>query len=131
MSAAVHEATGTWRDSSEFKRAVQEWARRIRVTPSRIRIQSMRRKWASCSREGVVTFSQDLLGENRSFGEAVIVHELVHLKVRNHGRVFQSLIRSYLGPRQASLADATELRTSDDGSSEMNTGTVVTLGDAP
>ena len=100
-----------WRDGSEFKQVVNDWAGRIRVQPAQIRLQSMRRKWASCSRDGVVSFSRDLLGESRSFGEAVIVHELVHLKVRNHGRLFQSLMRSFLGAR-ANLAEQAESRNS-------------------
>lgn len=110
MSVALHEVMETWRDSAEFKGAVEEWARRIRVQPGRVRVQAMRRKWASCSRQGVLSFSRDLLGESRSFGEAVIVHELVHLKVPNHGRLFQSLMRSFLGAR-ANLAEHAESRT--------------------
>lgn len=106
--SAVHEIDG-WRDPIEFRQAVNDWASRIRVQPAQIRVQSMRRKWASCSREGVVSFSRDLLGESRAFGEAVIVHELVHLKVRNHGRLFQSLMRSFLGAR-ANLAEQAESR---------------------
>ena len=109
MSAA-HEID-SWRDGTEFKQTVNDWANRIRVQPAQIRLQAMRRKWASCSRDGVVSFSQDLLGESRTFGEAVIVHELVHLKVRNHGRLFQSLMRSFLGAR-ADLAERAESRNS-------------------
>jgi predicted metal-dependent hydrolase len=56
----------------------------------------MTRKWASCSPGGVVTFSLDLLEQPRDLGEAVIVHELLHLKVPNHGPVFRSLMRAYL-----------------------------------
>jgi predicted metal-dependent hydrolase len=111
MSVAP-QLTDNWRDAAEFKTAVGEWAARIRVRPSQVRLQSMRRKWASCSREGVLSFSRDLLGEKRSFGEAVIVHELVHLRIRNHGRLFQSLIRSYLGAR-AFLAETAESRNSN------------------
>jgi predicted metal-dependent hydrolase len=106
MSAAP-QLTDAWRDAAEFKTAVREWAERMQVRPGQVRLQLMRRKWASCSREGVVSFSRDLLAERRSFGEAVIVHELVHLRIRNHGRLFQSLIRSYLGAR-ANLAEQAE-----------------------
>lgn len=56
----------------------------------------MAQKWASCSPSGVVTFSTDLLDESRSFGEAVILHELLHLTVPNHGKLFRSLLRSYM-----------------------------------
>ena len=110
MSTEQRRTLETWRDHDEFRQSVREWAVRIRVVPTRVRVQEMRCKWASCSPAGVLSFSSDLLTQDRAFGEAVIVHELVHLKVRNHGRLFQSLIRSLLGAQQASLADEVESR---------------------
>lgn len=56
----------------------------------------MVRKWASCSTSGTVTFSVDLLGEPEGFQDVVIVHELVHLLVPNHGRLFRSLMKAYI-----------------------------------
>jgi predicted metal-dependent hydrolase len=91
--AAVHQR---WQSAEEFKNTARAWAKKIRVKPARIQVQRMTQKWASCSPGGVVTFSTDLLGEDRAFGEAVIVHELIHLKVPNHGPVFRSLLKAYL-----------------------------------
>ena len=51
--------------------------------PAGIQLQAMSKKWASCSVGGVVSFNKRLLDENRTFGEQVIVHELIHLKVPN------------------------------------------------
>jgi predicted metal-dependent hydrolase len=56
----------------------------------------MRRKWASCSSKGRLTFNTDLLREPATFRREVIVHELLHLKLPNHGKVFKSLLRAYL-----------------------------------
>jgi predicted metal-dependent hydrolase len=89
-----------WRDSAEFKDHARVWADRIGVKPTRIQVQQMRTKWASCSASGAVSFSADLLDERRAFGEAVVVHELLHLKVRNHGPVFRSLLRAFLPGHQ-------------------------------
>jgi predicted metal-dependent hydrolase len=86
-----------------FKARVQAWAERIRVKPAQVRIQAMTRKWASCSTQGRVTFSTDLLKERRAFQEYVIVHELLHLKVPNHGKLFKSLLKAYT-PRSVILA---------------------------
>jgi predicted metal-dependent hydrolase len=85
-----------WENAKEFKDFARAWAEKIQVKPARIQVQRMTQKWASCSPRGVVTFSTDLLAEDRAFGEAVIVHELIHLKVPNHGPVFRSLLKAYL-----------------------------------
>lgn len=79
-----------------FKAEVRAWARRIGVEPTSITIRPMRRKWASCSSQGRLTFSLDLLRQPASFRREVIVHELLHLKIPNHGTLFRSLLRAYL-----------------------------------
>jgi len=79
-----------------FKAQVASWAKRIRVKPRQLRLQKMRRKWASCSTRGTVSFSADVLAQPSSFREYVIVHELLHLKVPNHGKLFKTLLRAYL-----------------------------------
>ena len=79
-----------------FKEAVRDWADKLNAKPSQIRVQRMTNKWASCSPNRTVTFSEDLLKEHREFQEYVIVHELLHLRVRNHGKLFRSLLSLYL-----------------------------------
>lgn len=79
-----------------FKTKVHSWALRVRVKPTQVRIQKMTRKWASCSTRGWISFSYDLLLEPQPFQDYVVVHELLHLKVRNHGKLFKSLLSAYL-----------------------------------
>ena len=45
----------------------------------------MQRKWASISMKGRLTLNTDLLDLPEMLTEYVIVHELVHLLVPNHG----------------------------------------------
>jgi hypothetical protein len=56
----------------------------------------MRKKWASCSGAGTLTFSENLLREPQRFREHVVVHELLHLQIRNHGRLFRAMMKAYL-----------------------------------
>ncbi|HZM06550.1 MAG TPA: M48 family metallopeptidase [Candidatus Saccharimonadales bacterium] len=81
---------------ADFKAQVAHWAIRIRAKPRQIRIQQMRRKWASCSTSGTVSFSTEVLAQPAAFREYVIVHELLHLKVPNHGKLFKTLLRAYI-----------------------------------
>ena len=46
--------------------------------------------------EKASTFDTALLHQPAAFRAEVIVHELLHLKVPNHGRLFKALLRSYL-----------------------------------
>ena len=75
---------------------VSNWAAVLRVKPNQIRIQAMTHKWGSCSTSGWVTFSLDLTGRTKSFQDFIIVHELLHLRIRNHGKLFSATLRAHL-----------------------------------
>ncbi len=83
-------------EAVRFKQSVIDWASRIRVEPTEIRLQRMTRKWASCSTAGRITFATALLDQKPSFQQYVIVHELLHLRVPNHGRLFKRYLSAYL-----------------------------------
>ena len=82
-----------------FRAEVETWARRIGVEPKEIRLRPMKRKWASCSSAERLTFDTGLLHQPAEFRAVAVVHELLHLKVPNHGRLFRSLLRSHLAER--------------------------------
>jgi predicted metal-dependent hydrolase len=84
----------------QFKTEVRTWADRLEVEPVEIHITDMRRKWASCSTRGRVTFATDLLAQPEAFRREVIVHELLHLKVPNHGPLFRALLSAHLAHEQ-------------------------------
>jgi len=56
----------------------------------------MTRKWGSCSTAGTITLAIDLDEESQGFQDFVIVHELLHLKVPNHGRLFKALMTAHV-----------------------------------
>lgn len=97
--------TDGWGNAESFKACAWSWADRIGVRPARIQLRGLTKKWASCSAARIVTFSRDLLSEDREFGESVIVHELLHLKVPNHGPVFKSLMSAYLPRRHNEMTE--------------------------
>ena len=76
---------------------VRDWAARMEVRVRAVTIRKMRRKWASCSTAGRLTFDESLLSKSRDLQDYVIVHELLHLSVPNHGKLWKSLMRAHLG----------------------------------
>jgi hypothetical protein len=80
----------------EFKTEVTSWAKRLEVEPREVYLTGMRRKWGSCSPRARLTFDTALLQQPEQFRREAIVHELLHLKVRNHGPLFRALLTSAL-----------------------------------
>lgn len=76
---------------------VFDWAKKIGVDPTDIRIRHMTTKWASCSTRGMLTLDWKVADLPKDLCDYVIVHELLHLRIPNHGKLWKSFMRVYLG----------------------------------
>ncbi len=81
----------------KFRARILEWAAKLDVKATAIYIRPMSRKWASCSTAGTLSFNDELVGMPVELGDYVIVHELLHFSVPNHGKLWKSLMRAHLG----------------------------------
>jgi predicted metal-dependent hydrolase len=82
---------------SEFKQRVRHWADRLEVRIVWLGVRPMGNKWASCSTNGHLNFNNELLAMDVELWDYVIVHELLHFFVPNHGKLWKSLMRAHLG----------------------------------
>lgn len=80
----------------DFKSIVWDWAIKLKVKPKEIHLRPMKTKWASLSRNGRLTFNSELLEKERGSIDYVVVHELLHIKVPNHGKLFKSFMFAFL-----------------------------------
>lgn len=96
----------------DFKKEVLDWADEIEVNPKEIHVRAMSHKWASCSSKGRLTFSFALLNEPTETRSKAIVHELLHLKYPNHGKMFRATFISYLSKKRitTSLQEANGIK---------------------
>jgi predicted metal-dependent hydrolase len=86
-----------WKDKAEFKATVKKYAADMNIKVKSLAIRPMSNKWASCSTDGNLNFSKELLTIDKALGAYVIVHELLHFNVPNHGKLWKSLMMAYLG----------------------------------
>ena len=86
---------------AKFKTRVREWADKLDVQIVALTVRAMTTKWASCSTKGRLTFDAGLLKLSSDLQDYVIVHELLHFHVPNHGRLWKSLMRAHLGDYEA------------------------------
>lgn len=80
----------------QIVKLVEEWAARIHVSPKRVQLRTMYRKWGSCSRRGVLTFDKAVCHLPLALVEYMVCHELVHLIEFNHGEGFQQLMTAHM-----------------------------------
>lgn len=87
---------------------VMAWATRIGVNPSRIVIAELPKKWGSCAPDSVVTLAQDLVDMPEEFQDYVVVHELLHLRYRSHGKAFTAMMTALVpGWREMEIESST------------------------
>jgi len=82
--------------SQEIKMEVLHWAERIKVEVNEVQVRPMRNKWGSLSTNGRLSLNAELLDLKKPFRDYVIVHELLHLRVPNHGKLFKGLMFAFL-----------------------------------
>jgi predicted metal-dependent hydrolase len=63
---------------------------------TQVKISAARTRWGSCSARGNLSFTWRLVMAPLPVIDYVVVHELVHLKVRNHSRLFWDQVEKLL-----------------------------------
>ncbi len=76
--------------------AVERWSPVLGCRPSRVIVRSYKRRWGSCSADGTLRFNWRLTLLDLSALDYVVVHELAHLRERNHARAFWALVAQAL-----------------------------------
>lgn len=82
---------------AKFKERVGNWAEKLGARVTSISVRPMTTKWASYSSTGRLTFDTELLELRADLQDYIIVHELLHYHVPNHGKLWKSLMRAHLG----------------------------------
>ena len=86
---------------AELMGQVEQWADKLDVTLSRVQLRRMGQKWGSISTAGTLTLADDLLQLPHPLVEYVICHELLHLKVPHHNKLYYLLLAQHIPNWQA------------------------------
>ena len=65
------------------------------VNPSGILIKTLKSRWGSCTESGIINFSSAMLKMPSPVMDYIIIHELSHLKIKNHSSQFWDLVYKY------------------------------------
>lgn len=75
---------------------VAYWSEKMGVRPTGLKVTTARRRYGSCSGKNSLCFSCFLMNCPEEAVELVVVHELCHIREKNHGPRFYALLERYL-----------------------------------
>ena len=79
-----------------FPGRVEALAKKYGYQPKKIRVTSARTRWGSCSSTGTISLTWRLVMAPTEVIDYVIIHELVHLKIKNHSKTFWKAVEALL-----------------------------------
>jgi predicted metal-dependent hydrolase len=104
---AVHKSVSRWyraRAAEVLPDIVTHWAGVAGLEPARVLVRDQRRRWGSCGADGTIRLNWRLILLDPCLAEYVVVHELAHLRHRNHQAPFwqevSRLLPGYLERRR-------------------------------
>ena len=113
---AIENALTKWyaeRAQEEIEASVARWTAVTGRFPKRVLVRNQRQRWGSCAPDGTLRFNWRLIMLDPALLEYVVVHELAHLEVPNHGpgfwRVVAGLIPDHALLRRRMREAATNL----------------------
>lgn len=75
-----------------IKQRITRYGKLLDLFPKKIIIKDQKKRWASCSGDGILRFNWRIATAPISIVDYVVVHELCHLKVKNHSSDFWKLV---------------------------------------
>jgi predicted metal-dependent hydrolase len=86
-----------WYKEMAFKvisERVALYSQKYNFSPKQVKISSAKTRWGSCSPDGTLNFTWRLVMSPLDVIDYVVVHELAHLRVKNHSRKFWGVVEA-------------------------------------
>ena len=92
------EEIAAWKESARrvLPEKVAYWSKKTGLTPTGVKITSAQKRYGSCSAKNGLCFSCYLMRCPEEAIDLVVVHELCHIREKNHGSAFYALLERYL-----------------------------------
>lgn len=75
---------------------VRQWSKKTGLTFNAIKIRKLEKRWGSCTPKNNIIINTDAIKLPYSLIDYLIVHELVHTKVKNHSKEFWAELSKHI-----------------------------------
>ncbi len=73
----------------------QEWSQQMRLSYKELKFRKLKRRWGSCSFDNIITINISAIQLPLYLIDYLIIHELSHIKVKNHSKDFWREVKKY------------------------------------
>ena len=80
------------KSSKIIKQRINRYSKLLNLFPKKVIIKDQKKRWASCSKDGTLRFNWRISMAPVSIIDYIVVHELCHLKIKNHSSDFWKLL---------------------------------------
>jgi len=76
-------------------RLVDKYSKQMQLFPTKLKYRKNKRTWGSCNYKNEINFNINLMKLPLELIEYVVIHELAHIKHKNHSKNFWALVYEY------------------------------------
>lgn len=84
------------RAEEEVEKVLKIYSRKLKIDPPVFKVKYQKRRWGSCSAEDVLRINFQLIMAPPKQLEYVVVHEICHVKEKNHSARFWKLVQELM-----------------------------------
>jgi predicted metal-dependent hydrolase len=79
-----------------FGKKVKRYSNELGIEPSRITIKNLKNRWGSLTKDNVINLNVNLLKAPHDIIDYMVLHELCHLKIKEHSHHFWELVNRFI-----------------------------------
>ena len=99
QGAAINEALQLfYREKAVIKIAprMKKWSKTTGLTPTAVKFRRLSKRWGSCTADNEIIFNHDAVKLPFSLIDYIVVHELCHIKHKDHSKDFYQEVAKYM-----------------------------------
>jgi len=80
----------------KIKPRIKKWSKITGLTPSDIKFRKLNKRWGSCTKNNEIIINFDVVKLPFTLIDYIVVHELTHIKHKNHSKDFYKEVAKYI-----------------------------------
>lgn len=94
-----------------FLDRVTHFSKKMKLNPTNVTFRKAKTRWGSCSNRNSISLNIALTALPRTLSDYVIIHELAHIKHKNHSKAFWNLVAKYYPDYKEAKAELKKFAT--------------------